>query len=80
MFDVSISNIGINGFTNMLMTSEMTTNELIAEFKAAIDEGYDLDLLFELNNVDEFDIIETDKQRLVNEVSKYARSKFYGTI
>jgi hypothetical protein len=80
MFDVSISNIGINGFTNMLMTSEMTTNELIAEFKAAIDEGYDLDLLFELNNVDEFDIVETDKQRLVNEVSKYARSKFYGTI
>lgn len=80
MFDVSISNIGINGFTNMLMTSDMTTNELIAEFKAAIDEGYDLDLLFELNDVNEFDIIETDKQRLINEVSKYARSKFYGTI
>lgn len=73
MFDVSISNIGINGFTNMLMTSEITTDKLIAEFKAAIDEGYDLDFLFELNDVNKFDIIETDKYRLIEEVTKYAK-------
>ena len=77
MFQVGISGIGKNGFTNMLMTSHQNTEKLIKEFKAAMDGGSDPnavnDMIFEKLGLTHDDLMESDKKRLISEVENYYR-------
>lgn len=74
-----IDGIGPIGFSHMLQQSDDNVNRLLREFRAAIENGYNpnvvYDEVFEKVGCTEDDLTESDKRRLKMKVEEMCRTR-----